>query len=151
GLLLEKSEKGEHGARVLVIGGGALKYADLELWRKPGSKTRLINEYGPTETAVGSTIYEVKDERRLGDVPVGKPIANTKNYVLDTDLEALPVGVAGELYIGGAGLARGYVNRPNLTAERFLPNPYGEPGARMYRTGDLARWRGDGNLEYLGR
>ena len=150
-LLLEKSGKGEQGARALVIGGEALRYADLESWRKPGSKTRLINEYGPTETVVGSTIYEVQEERQPGDVPVGKPIANTGIYVLDTNMEVTPMGVPGELFIGGAGLARGYVNRPGLTAERFIPNPYGEAGGRMYRTGDLARWRNDGNLEYLGR
>jgi amino acid adenylation domain-containing protein len=150
-VLLEKSEKGECGARALIIGGEALRYADLELWRKPGSRTRLINEYGPTETVVGSTVYEVEDERQLGDVPVGKPIVNTEIYILGPDMEPLPVGVPGELYIGGAGLARGYVNRPSLTAERFIPNPFKEPGARMYTTGDRARWRGDGNLEYLGR
>ncbi|HEV7551579.1 MAG TPA: amino acid adenylation domain-containing protein, partial [Candidatus Angelobacter sp.] len=150
-LLLEKSGKGKQGARALVIGGEALRYADLELWRKLGSRTRLINEYGPTETVVGSTIYEVQEESQAGEVPVGKPIANTGIYVLDTNLEVTPVGLPGELYIGGAGLARGYVNRPGLTAERFIPNPYREPGARMYSTGDLARWRNDGNLEYLGR
>jgi amino acid adenylation domain-containing protein len=150
-LILGQSAKGAHGARALVIGGEALKYSDLELWRKTSSKTRLINEYGPTETVVGSTIYEVKDECSPGDVPVGKPIANTEIYILDTNLEPVPVGVPGELFIGGAGLARGYVNRPSLTAERFLANPYGKPGARMYRTGDAARWRNDGNLEYLGR
>jgi amino acid adenylation domain-containing protein len=150
-LLLEKSGKGKRGARALVIGGEALRYADLELWRKSGSKTRLINEYGPTETVVGSTIYEVQEERQPGDVPMGKPIANTGIYVLNTNLEVAPMGVPGELYIGGAGLARGYVNRPGLTAERFIPNPYGEAGGRMYRTGDRARWRNDGNLEYLGR
>jgi amino acid adenylation domain-containing protein len=150
-LLLEKSGKGEQGARALVIGGEALKYADLESWRKPGSKTRLINEYGPTETVVGSTIYEVQEESHAGEVPVGKPIANTEIYVLDTNLQVTPVGLPGELYIGGAGLARGYVNRSGLTADRFIPNPYRGPGARMYRTGDLARWRNDGNLEYLGR
>ncbi|OAI57217.1 hypothetical protein AYO50_00275 [Acidobacteria bacterium SCGC AG-212-P17] len=100
---------------------------------------------------MGSTIYEVQEENQTGEVPVGKPIANTGIYVLDTNLEVTPMGVPGELYIGGAGLARGYVNRPSLTAERFIPNPYSEPGARMYSTGDLARWRNDGNLEYLGR
>jgi amino acid adenylation domain-containing protein len=150
-LLLEMSKKGERGARVLVIGGEALKYADLELWRTGDAKTRLINEYGPTETVVGSTIYEVKDERQAGDVPVGQPIVNTQIYVLDAAMEPAPVGVPGEIFIAGAGLARGYVNRADLTAERFLANPYGEPGTRMYSTGDLARWRQDGTLEFLGR
>jgi amino acid adenylation domain-containing protein len=150
-VLFEKSERGVRGARALIIGGEALRYSDLELWRKQGSRTRLINEYGPTETVVGSSIYEVEDQRQSGDVPVGKPIANTEIYVLAPDMETRALGLPGKLYIGGAGLARGYVNRPDLTAERFIPNPYGEPGARMYDTGDLARWRGDGNLEYLGR
>ncbi len=150
-LLLESRKKGEHGARVLVIGGEALKYADLELWRTGNAKTRLINEYGPTETVVGSAIYEVQDERHAGDVPVGRPIVNTQIYVLDANMEPVPVGVPGELFIAGVGLARGYMNRADLTAERFLANPYGEPGTRMYSTGDLARWRQDGNLEYLGR
>jgi amino acid adenylation domain-containing protein len=150
-LLFEKSERGQRGARALIIGGEALRYSDLERWRRPGSRTRLINEYGPTETVVGSSIYEVEDEHQSGDVPVGKPIANTEIYVLAPDMETRALGLPGKLYIGGAGLARGYVNRPDFTAERFIPNPYGEPGARMYDTGDVARWRGDGNLEYLGR
>jgi amino acid adenylation domain-containing protein len=150
-MLLEQSGKGRNGAHALVIGGEALRYADLDIWRTPGSKTRLINEYGPTETVVGSTIYEVQDERPAGDAPIGKPIANTEIYVLDRDMQPVPSGLPGELYIAGSGLARGYINRPSLTAACFVPNPYGSPGARMYRTGDLARWRRDGNLEYLGR
>jgi amino acid adenylation domain-containing protein len=134
----------------LVIGGEPLAYEILSPWR---GKARLINEYGPTETVVGCCVYEVGEtSEKEGWVPIGRPIANTQVYVLGEWLSPAPVGVAGELYIGGAGVARGYLNHPGLTAERFVPNPYSErPGARMYRTGDRAKWRADGNLEYLGR
>jgi len=112
----------------------------------------LHNLYGPTEAAVDVTFWECERESGLRIVPIGRPIANTQLYVLDRHLNPEPVGVPGELYIGGAGLARGYLNRPELTAERFIPNPFSrEPGARLYRTGDLARYLADGNIEYLGR
>src|SRR6185369_14601869 len=113
----------------------------------------LFNEYGPTECAVWATLYRCTDP--LGSssrVPIGCPIANTQIYILNGHQEPVPVGVTGELYIGGAGVARGYLNRPELTEERFLADPFSsEPGARMYRTGDLARWLPDGTLEFLGR
>ena len=108
---------------------------------------RLINMYGPTETTVYATAKVIHSGER---VDIGKPTANTKIYIMDDRRNILPIGVKGELCIGGAGVARGYLNRPELTAERFVPNPY-SAGERMYRTGDLARWLPDGNIEYLGR
>jgi amino acid adenylation domain-containing protein len=139
--------------RAFVIGGENLLAETLSFWRDLKSPPRLFNEYGPTETVVGCCVYEVKsNDARTGPVPIGRPIANTRLYVLDADLRLLPPGEAGELYIGGAGVARGYLNRPDLTAERFLPDPFGSvPGDRLYKTGDLVRRRDDGVLEYLGR
>jgi amino acid adenylation domain-containing protein len=112
----------------------------------------LHNLYGPTEAAVDVTAWECRRGETGHTLPIGRPIANTQIYVVDREMQPVPPGVAGELLIGGAGLARGYVRRPDLTAERFIPDPFsGVPGARLYRTGDLARWRGDGAIEYLGR
>jgi len=105
----------------------------------------LIDVYGPTETTIWSTAWKVTGD----DISIGRPLANTTLYVLDARREPVPIGVAGELYIGGAGVARGYLRRPELTGERFVPNPFGE--GRLYRTGDLVRYRGDGNVEFLGR
>lgn len=118
---------------------------------RPGRGIRVVNGYGPTETTVFSTSYQsMRDIHR--NAPIGRPVDNTQTYILDTHLQPVPVGVTGELYIGGAGLARGYLNQPELTAERFVRNPFVEmPGARMYKTGDLARWMTDGNIEFLGR
>ncbi|HET8797897.1 MAG TPA: condensation domain-containing protein, partial [Thermoanaerobaculia bacterium] len=115
----------------------------------------VVNEYGPTETVVGCTIHVcTADDRDASGsaVPIGKPIAGTRIYILDTNGEPVPAGVVGEIHIGGAGVARGYLNRPELTAERFLDDPFRpDAQARMYRTGDLARWLPDGSIEYLGR
>jgi amino acid adenylation domain-containing protein len=114
--------------------------------------TALFNEYGPTEAAVWSSVYEIRLQELSTRVPIGRPIANTQVYLLDRHLHPVPIGVQGELYIGGDGLARGYLNRPELTAERFIRHPFSnDPHARLYRTGDLARYLPDGNLEFLGR
>src|ERR1700677_1134463 len=115
-------------------------------------KAELHNLYGPTEASIDVSRWECENDDARDVVPIGRPIANTEMYVLDGGMEAAPVGVSGELYIGGAGLARGYLNRPSLTAERFVPHPFSrEGGERLYRTGDIGKWRRDGELEYAGR
>ncbi|GAA6618281.1 amino acid adenylation domain-containing protein [Scytonema sp. NUACC26] len=112
----------------------------------------LHNLYGPTEAAIDVTFWRCRSQSHFTTVPIGRPIANTQIYILNPDLQPVPIGVPGELYISGAGLALGYLNRPETTAEKFIPNPFSpEPGSRLYRTGDLARYLGDGNIEYLGR
>ena len=128
-------------------GGEALSGEAVARW-SPGLS--MINAYGPTEATVCATMSPPLSGSF--NPPIGSPILNTRVYVLDNNLEPVPLGVAGELYISGAGLARGYLNRPALTADRFIADPYAiEPSARMYRTGDLARWREDGMLDFVGR
>lgn len=145
-------ERAAAWTRALVIGGEALHAESLAFWQEHAPATRLINEYGPTETVVGCAVWEVAPSERVGAVPIGSPIANTHLYVLDERMQLLPPGIPGELYIGGAGVANGYLNRPDLTAERFLPDPFAaDPQARLYRTGDLALLRPDGAFVYLGR
>ncbi|MGZ4969988.1 MAG: amino acid adenylation domain-containing protein [Methylobacter sp.] len=115
----------------------------------PGA--HLYNEYGPTEATVWSSVYSVRSEDADRTLSIGRPIDNVQLYLLDRMCSPVPVGVQGELYIGGAGLARGYLNNPELSAEKFIPNPFDETGSRLYKTGDLARYRRDGNIEFLGR
>ena len=113
-------------------------------------KLNAVNLYGPTETTIWSARYPLAP--KPSKVPIGQPIANTQIYLLDTHLQPVPIGVTGEIYIAGDGLARGYRKRPSLTAERFIPNPFStQPGQRMYKTGDVGRYLADGNIEYLGR
>jgi amino acid adenylation domain-containing protein/non-ribosomal peptide synthase protein (TIGR01720 family)/FkbM family methyltransferase len=134
----------------VICSGEALSYELKE--RFCGRlKAELHNLYGPTEASVDVTYWNCATQIDRPIVPIGRPIANMQMYVLDADFQPVPVGVPGELYIGGIGLARGYLDRADLTAERFLPNPYGAPGARLYRTGDLGRYLPDGSIEYLGR
>jgi amino acid adenylation domain-containing protein len=139
-------------ASAFIIGGEALTADNIKFWQEAAPDTLLVNEYGPTETVVGCCVYTVGKEDKRGSIPIGRPIANTRVYVLSPQLQPQPVGVPGELYIGGPGLARGYLNRPDLTAHAFVPDPFSTLGGeRLYRTGDLARYRPDGKLEYLGR
>jgi hypothetical protein len=121
-----------------------------------GDRVRLLNTYGPTETTVVATVCQLAGsahtDKSLERVPIGRPISNVQAYILDRYLNPVPIGVPGELHIGGVGLARGYLNRPDLTAEKFIPNPFGdESGARFYKTGDLARYLPNGSIEFLGR
>src|SRR6185295_4242656 len=140
-------------SRVLVIGGEALAGENLKYWQEQAPGTRLINEYGPTETVVGCSIYEVKaGEEVAGWVPIGRPIGNVQMYVVDESGAVVPVGVNGEIVIGGAGVGRGYVGRAWETAERFRPDGYsGVSGGRVYHSGDVGRYRKDGEMEYVGR
>jgi amino acid adenylation domain-containing protein/non-ribosomal peptide synthase protein (TIGR01720 family) len=132
--------------RLVIIGGEAASAQDLKAWQP--FQTRLINTYGPTETTIVATWWEVES---AGTVSIGKPIPNVYTYVLDQNLHQVPIGIPGELYIGGSGVALGYLNQDYLTVERFIPDPFRSPFHRMYKTGDRVRYLPDGNLEFLGR
>ncbi|MEN3329448.1 MAG: hypothetical protein V7638_4255, partial [Acidobacteriota bacterium] len=146
-------EEAARCASAFIIGGENLTADNIKFWQDAAPNTILVNEYGPTETVVGCCVYTVgKQDQWRGSIPIGRPIANTRLYILSPQLQPQPIGVPGELYIGGPGLARGYLNRPDLTAHAFVPNPFSRSGGeRLYRTGDLARYHADGKLEYLGR
>jgi pristinamycin I synthase-3/4 len=141
------------GVRQLLAGGDVLPVAAVRRVKEAHPGLRLVNAYGPTENTTFSCCYEVPAAAAAWEhgVPIGVAISNSRVAVLDAGLEPVPVGVPGELYVSGAGLARGYLNQAAVTAERFVADPYGAPGTRMYRTGDLVRWRGDGALEFIGR
>jgi amino acid adenylation domain-containing protein len=140
------------GVRQLLAGGDVLSVEHVKRVLLAHPQCQVINGYGPTENTTFTCCYPVSRSVPVADtVPIGFPINNTQVYVLDADLKPVPVGVTGELYATGTGLARGYLDRPDLTAERFLPNPHGATGERMYRTGDLVRWRSDGAIEFVGR
>src|SRR5690606_16524531 len=142
------------GVRQVLAGGEALSVAHVRRMLQalePGH--RLINGYGPTENTTFTCCHVMTADSRIGEtVPIGRPISNTRVYVLDERMRAVPVGVYGELYVGGDGLARGYLNQAQLTAERFVADPFdASGGGRLYRTGDVVRWRADGTLEFAGR
>ncbi|MES5816918.1 amino acid adenylation domain-containing protein [Streptomyces sp. RG80] len=140
-------------SRQLVLGGESLLGEVLDVWRARHPDVTVINEYGPTETTVGCMEYRIApgDAVPSGVVAIGRPVWNTRMYILDAALRPVAVGVTGEIYIAGALVTRGYHGRPGLTAGRFVADPFGPPGGRMYRSGDLARWRADGQMEFAGR
>ncbi|MBL1108828.1 amino acid adenylation domain-containing protein [Streptomyces sp. 5-8] len=139
--------------RTMVVGGEELDEERLAAWRTAPGGPRIVNEYGPTETAVACAAHHsVHPVDGFGRIPIGTPVHNTRLYVLDESMNPVPPGAPGELYVGGAGVCHGYWNRPGPTAERFVPDPFGdEPGGRLYRTGDRVRRLATGDLEYLGR
>ncbi|WP_026736179.1 non-ribosomal peptide synthetase [Fischerella sp. PCC 9605] len=139
--------------RLVVVGSEQVRWERVAMWQKyVGCHIKLLNAYGPTEATITATVYE-PDLRKLknqtGGVPIGRPIANTQVYILDRNLQPVPIGVVGELYIGGAGVARGYLNCSELTSEKFVNNPFGD--SKLYKTGDLARYLKDSNIEFIGR
>jgi amino acid adenylation domain-containing protein/FkbH-like protein/thioester reductase-like protein len=142
-------ESNEDRCRMILVGGEAI---DAELWNRlsRNGNPAFYNVYGPTECTVDSTCCHVNGDRTA--VHIGRPIKNSYVYILDRNAQVVPVGVAGEIYVGGRGVARGYLNRPELTADKFIADSFsGDPNVRLYRTGDVGRWRQDGNIEYIGR
>jgi acyl-CoA synthetase (AMP-forming)/AMP-acid ligase II/acyl carrier protein len=146
--------------RIVIIGGEEARADSAQRWVKIAARSdnppRLVNGYGPTETTVIVTSYELMisaaNTQEIQVLPIGRPTANTMAYILDPQMQPVPIGVPGELHIGGVQVARGYLNRPDLTSEKFIKNPFSnDPDARLYKTGDLVRYLPDGNIEYLGR
>jgi acyl-coenzyme A synthetase/AMP-(fatty) acid ligase len=139
--------------RYLITGGDVVEAHLVARIFKNGAPEHLLNAYGPTECTTFSTSFLIESPHSdTGRVPIGRPISNTRVYILDSMQQPVPVGVTGEIYIGGPGVAAGYLNRPETDAARFLADPFdGSSSGRLYRTGDLGRWRADGNIEFLGR
>ncbi|TMC01083.1 MAG: amino acid adenylation domain-containing protein, partial [Chloroflexi bacterium] len=151
-VIMDEAPEALAGLRHLMTGGEAVSLRHVALARERLPETRLVHAYGPVESTVYATTYDLPaDLGGESTIPIGAPIGNTRVYVVDRRGQAVPVGVPGELWIGGDGLARGYMGQPGQTAERFVPDPFSGDGGRLYRTGDLVRWREDGNLEFLGR
>jgi amino acid adenylation domain-containing protein/non-ribosomal peptide synthase protein (TIGR01720 family) len=151
--IVDQSIEALRGIRQLLIGGEALSVAHVKRARQLLPEQSLINGYGPTECVTFSCTYDIPAHlpENLSSIPIGRPITDTQVYVLDKDLQPVPVGVLGELYIAGTAVARGYFRRGGLTAAHFVANPFGAPGSRMYATGDRVRYRADGTLQYQGR
>ncbi|WP_231295569.1 non-ribosomal peptide synthetase [Gloeocapsa sp. PCC 7428] len=138
--------------RLVIIGGEKASTDKVLIWQKCVDKRiRLVNSYGPTETTVVATTYDLSEQTFTQEIPIGKAISNIQTYILDRYLQPVPIGIPGELYISGQGVARGYLNQPELTAEKFIPNPFDTGDTKLYKTGDLVRYRSDGNIEILGR
>ncbi|WP_172284700.1 AMP-binding protein, partial [Chryseobacterium sp. LAM-KRS1] len=137
------------GLKGLITAGESAIMGKTKEYLKYGT---FYNAYGPTETSICATVHKLEKGSDLASstIPIGQPIANTQIYILDENKHLVPAGVSGEMYISGAGLAQGYLNNPELTAEKFVDNPF-IPGTKMYRTGDLGKWLADGTIEYLGR
>ncbi|PLZ31918.1 non-ribosomal peptide synthetase, partial [Fischerella thermalis WC542] len=152
---LEESQQQLDFMRLLICGSDVWYTKEYQKFRNfCGSHTRLINSFGLTEATIDSSWFETTTQELVNDqlVPIGRPFANTELYIFDSNLQPVPIGVPGELYIGGYSLARGYLHRPDLTCEKFIPHPYSnEPGVRLYKTGDLARYLPSGDIEYIGR
>jgi amino acid adenylation domain-containing protein len=151
--MVETQLESLRSVRQLLAGGDVLSVPHVEKVCQELSGCQLINGYGPTENTTFTCCYRVSPGARLeGSVPIGSPISNTEVYILDRAMEPVPIGVTGELYVGGDGLARGYLNDPVMTAEKFVPHPFSaQPGGRLYRTGDQARYLADGRIEFVGR
>ncbi|XOI99323.1 amino acid adenylation domain-containing protein [Paenibacillus polymyxa] len=147
--LVQQDVKIFAGLKTLIVGGDALSWEHINQVRTAHPTLKLVNGYGPTENTTFSTYYVIEEEF-YRPIPIGKAISNSKAYIVDRHNHLQPIGVAGELCVAGAGLARGYLNNPELTSEKFVENPF-EPGTLMYMTGDLARYSSDGNIEYMGR
>jgi amino acid adenylation domain-containing protein/non-ribosomal peptide synthase protein (TIGR01720 family) len=137
----------------LILGGDVCPWSLVERIHSLSRDCVVLNHYGPTETSVGALTYQLQrnPESQSDTVPLGRPLGNVQTYILDEELRPVPTGIAGELHIGGAGLARGYINRADATSEKFIPNPFSNSGERLYKTGDRARYTGDGQIEFLGR
>ncbi|MGD0901138.1 MAG: amino acid adenylation domain-containing protein, partial [Thermoguttaceae bacterium] len=151
-LLLEENGVEQCGSLRRVISGGEALTPDLMERFFQRFSADLYNDYGPTETSIAVTTWKCSLDYQRGIIPIGRPIANVRLYILDAQRNPVPIGVPGELYVGGVAVARGYLNRPELNAERFLPDPFsGAAGDRIYRTGDRCRWLPDGNIQFLGR
>ncbi|MEP6583183.1 MAG: amino acid adenylation domain-containing protein, partial [Ginsengibacter sp.] len=141
-----------NGLQTILVGGEKLSKSHIEKIKNYHPSLQVINGYGPTENTTFSLTYKIIEAKNTASIPIGKPLNNRTAYILRNGLQLTPVGVRGEIYLGGAGLSRGYLNKPELTSERFINNPFSQSSSeKLYKTGDLGRWLGDGNIEYLGR